>query len=163
MRSLSVFHSRILEGHFAEGHSREPVINEDPYTVDPFVGWAYTSSLDEVDEEEGRMNAWIMELVKLYIFANKYLIRRLERKVVDLLQNLSEKSSQAPRFAVVEYVYENTIPKLPTVREILVTWLIAKSDPTRLKERMQGELLALPECLADLATVFQARLLHQCQ
>lgn len=147
--------------HFAESHSRVLVINEDPDTVDLFVRWAYSSSLDEedVEEEEAEMNAWAMELAKLYIFANKYLVIGLERQLLCLLEELSEKCSEAPQFAVVEYVYRNTIPKMVKVREILTTWLITKSDPTNLKERMKGELLALPECLADLAIAFQARLL----
>lgn len=144
---------------FAESHSREMVINEDPNTVDRFVGWAYSnSSLDKDVEKETEINAWAMELAKLYIFANKYLVPGLESQLVPLLQDLSEKCSEAPQFAVVEYVYQNTIPNMIEVREILTTWLITKSDPMNLIGRMRGELLALPECLADLAIEFHARL-----
>ena len=149
--------------HFAESHSRELVINEDPDTVDLFIEWAYSSSLDENVEDAAEMNAWAMELAKLYIFANKYLVIQLESQLVYLLQDLSEKCSEAPQFAVVEYVYQNTIPKMTEVREILTTWLITKSDPTNLKERMRGELLSLPECLADLAIAFQARFSYHYQ
>lgn len=152
------FTAAFSKNRFAESHSRQLVINEDPHTVDLFIGWAYRSSLDEDVEEEAGMSDWAMELAKLYIFANKYLVLGLETQLVYLLQDLSEKCSLAPQFAVVEFVYQNTIPKMIDVRAILTTWLIAKSDPVNLKERMREELLALPECLADLAIAFQARL-----
>lgn len=149
--------------YFAESYSRAIVIDEEPDTVDIFVGWAYSSSLNEDVEEEGEMNAWAMELAKLYIFAKKYLVIELESRLVYLFQEISEKCSEAPQFAVVEYVYQNTIPQMVEVREILTTWLITKSDPMDLKERIQGELLALPECLADLAIEFEARLTEHYQ
>lgn len=157
-KASAYFTAAFSKYRFVESYSREMVINEDPNTVDRFVGWAYSSSLDEDVEKETEINAWAMELVKLYIFANKYLITGLESQLVPLLQDLAEKCSEAPQFAVVEYVYQNTIPTMIEVREILTTWLITKSDPMNLKWRMQGELLALPECLADLATEFLARL-----
>lgn len=157
-KASAYFTAAFSKYRFAESHSREIVMHEDPDTVDRFVGWAYSSSLDEDVEKETEMNAWAMELAKLYIFANKYVVTRLESQLVPLLQDLSEKCSEAPQFAVVEYVYQNTIPKMIEVREILTTWLITKSDPMSLIGRMRGELLALPECLADLAIEFHARL-----
>lgn len=156
-KASAYFTAAFSKYHFAESHSREMVIHEDPDTVDRFVGWAYSSSLDEDFEKETEMNARAMELAKLYIFANKYLVTGLESQLVPLLQDLSENCSEAPQFAVLEYVYQNTIPKMIEVREILATWLITKSDPVNLIGRMQGELLALPECLADLAIEFHAR------
>lgn len=162
-KASAYFTAAFSKYRFAESHSREMVIHEEPDTVDRFVGWAYSSSLDEDVEKETEMNAWAMELAKLYIFANKYLVTGLESQLVPLLQDLSEKCSEAPQFAVVEYVYLNTIPKMMEVREILTTWLITKSDPMNLIGRMQGELLALPECLADLAIKFHARLSYHDQ
>lgn len=99
------------------------------------------------------MDAWTMQLAKLYVFADKYLISALETHVISYLQIQLEMSNQAPPFAVLEYVYQNTSPDMAEVREILITWLIQKSDPAELKERMQGDLLAIPECFADLALV----------
>lgn len=162
-KASAYFTAAFSKYRFAESHSREMVIHEDPDTVDRFVGWAYSSSLDEDFEKEAEMNARAMELAKLYIFANKYLVTGLESQLVPLLQDLSEKCSEAPQFAVLECVYQNTIPKMIEVREILTTWLITKSDPMNLIGRMQGELLALPECLADLAIEFHARLSYHDQ
>lgn len=158
----SYFTAAFSKGRFAESYSRELMINEDPYTVDLFIRWAYGSGWGEDSEEADGMDAWTMQLVKLYIFANKYLISGLERHVVCYLHIQLEKSSHAPPFAAVGYVYQNTLPKMAEIREIFITWLIAKSDPVKLKERIQGELLALPECLADLAVVFQPRFLDHC-
>lgn len=162
-KASAYFTAAFSKYRFAESHSREIVMHEDPDIVDHFVGWAYGSSLVEDVENETEMNAWALELAKLYIFANKYLVTRLESQLVPLLQDLSEKCSEAPKFAVVEYVYQNTIPKMIEVREILTTWLITKSDPMSLIGRMRGELLALPECLADLAIEFHARLSYDDQ
>lgn len=92
---------------FAESHSREIVINEDPDTVDLFIEWAYSSSLNEDFKKETEINTCAMELAKLYIFANKYLVTGLEIQLVPLLQELSEKCSEAPQFALVEYIYQN--------------------------------------------------------
>lgn len=164
-KASAYFTAAFSKYHFAESHSREIVINEDPDTVDRFVEWAYSSSLDEAEdvEKDIEMHAWAMELAKLYIFANKYLVIGLESELVPILQDLSEKCSEAPQFALVEYVYQNTIPKRFEVREILTTWLIGKSDPMNLIGRMKGELLELPDCLADLAIEFHARLSYQYQ
>lgn len=155
-KASAYFTAAFSKGRFHESHSRELfLIEEDPYTVDLFVQWMYRSSLDEKDAEEaGETEAWIMELTKLYIFANKYLISGLERHVIPYLHSQFENACMAPPFAVMEYVYQNTLPKMTEIRESFITWLITKSDPSRLKEMIQGELLALPECLADLAIVF---------
>lgn len=147
------FTAAFSKGHFAESYVRELVINEDPNTVDLFIRWAYSSSLTEDAEEASEMNAWTLQLAKLYIFANKYLIRGLETLVISYLQIQFEMSNQPPPFAVLEYVYENTNPSMAQVREIFITWLIQKSDPAELKDRMQGELLAIPECFVDLAII----------
>lgn len=155
-KASAYFTAAFSKGHFLESHSRELfLIEEDPYTVDLFVQWMYSSGLDEEDAEEaGEMDAWTMELTKLYIFANKYLISELERHVITYLHSQFENSCKAPPFAVLEYVYQNTLPKMAEVRENFITWLVTKSDSSILKEMIQGELLALPECLADLAIVF---------
>ena len=155
-KASAYFTAAFSKYRFHESHSRELfLIEEDPYTVDLFVQWMYSSGFDEKDAEKaGETDAWIMELTKLYIFANKYLISGLERHIIPYLHSQFENPCKAPPFAIMEYVYQNTLPKMTEVRESFITWLITKSDPSRLKEMIQGELLALPECLADLAIVF---------
>lgn len=101
-QASAYFTAAFSQYRFAESHSREIVINEDRDTVDLFVEWAYSSSLNEDAEEETEVNACAMELAKLYISANKYLVTGLESQLVPLLQDLSEKCSEAPQFALVE-------------------------------------------------------------
>lgn len=158
-KASAYFTAAFSKYRFHESHSRELfLIEEDPYTVDLFVQWMYSSGFDEKDAEKaGETDAWIMELTKLYIFANKYLISGLERHIIPYLHSQFENPCKAPPFAVMEYVYQNTLPKMTEVRESFITWLITKSDPSRLKEMIQRELLALPECLADLAIAFLGR------
>ena len=150
------------DGEYVEASSQSMDLSGTEVTVDAvnlFVEWLYThcyalSSTDTSDENDKEY----MELARLFVFAEKYVVVDLKNDIIDKLFQLHVKDANPPQMPVVQYVYENT-PMSSPFRQLLVdhyTWHIDlvwygyEGTPPGLYEN--------PEFAADLAVSLGKRL-----
>lgn len=125
--------------------------------VNRFVEWLYThcyalsSTSNETQER-------YMELARLFVFAEKYVVVDLKNDIIDKLFDIKAKCVNPPQMPLVRYVYENT-PMGAPFRQLLVahyTWHIGMKWCGH--EATPSKLYEIPEFAADLVVSLGKRL-----
>lgn len=123
--------------------------------LERLVEWLYTQSytLSSTDSQEVTSERY-MELARLFVLAEKYVIVDLKNDIIDQLFLTKKQTASPPPFAVVSYVYEHT-PMNSPFRLLLVahyTWHIGMKwyEWTTTPSHLQK----FPDFAADLAVSF---------
>ncbi|KAF2144714.1 uncharacterized protein K452DRAFT_245796 [Aplosporella prunicola CBS 121167] len=88
----SPFFAAALNGTFAEGLSQSVRLPaEDVSTFEIFLHWAYTGTLDDVFQRQGKVAFYL--LLNLYGLADRLTVERLRNQTVDKVAELAEKSN----------------------------------------------------------------------
>ncbi|KAK8226126.1 hypothetical protein HDK90DRAFT_505325 [Phyllosticta capitalensis] len=91
----SAFFGAALNHTFAEGLSQELSLPaEDVATFELFLHWAYTGTLDDVFQRQGKVAFYL--LLNLYGLADRLSVEKLRNAVVDKVAELAEKSNSVP-------------------------------------------------------------------
>ncbi|KAK7540680.1 uncharacterized protein J3D65DRAFT_549528 [Phyllosticta citribraziliensis] len=91
----SAFFGAALNHTFAEGLSQELSLPaEDVGTFELFLHWAYTGTLDDVFQRQGKVAFYL--LLNLYGLADRLSVEKLRNATVDKLAELAEKSNSVP-------------------------------------------------------------------
>lgn len=100
----SGFFDKAFNGGFSGGHTQVMTLKEtNPETFGIFCTWVYTQNLmDECNNQVG-----LLDLIRLWIFGDKYFIPKLQNQVIDDLdlRRVQDNLSFTRSF---EFLYENT-------------------------------------------------------
>ncbi|KAG7005970.1 hypothetical protein G7Y79_00017g043520 [Physcia stellaris] len=150
------------DGEYVETSTQSMDLSGTEVTVDAvnrFVEWLYTrcyalSSTSTPQETQERY----MELARLFIFAEEYIVVDLKNDIVDKLFDIKAKCVDPPRLPLVRYVYENT-PMGSPFRQLLVAYYSWHIDMEWYgREAISTQLYKNPEFTTDLAVSLGKRL-----
>ena len=93
-----------------------------------------------------------MELLRLYVLADKYDIVQVKNRLCYRLVYIIQR--QPPSESEVEFVYENTTSKKKPMRRLITDWFIWAIESTWFnKEENRSWLMSVPEFAVDVCAV----------
>ena len=120
--------------------------------LERLVQWLYTGKyhLSPPDSAEQTQETY-MEMARLFILAEKYVIADLKNDIIDKLFDLQAKQASPPQMPVAVLVYENT-PISSPFRQLLAAHEAWHIDPKWYdSEGFLQQLRSIPDFAADVA------------
>jgi len=100
--------------------------NVETATFQEFFTWLYLRQLSEPLKTTG---AERMRLVKLWVFAETYIVPEFQNAALDALHKSLDKHDSMPAPSVINYVYENTIYRSP-LRKLFIDLVLEHGSIT---------------------------------
>lgn len=153
---VSIFFKAAFTSHYKESLKKSiDLLEDDADTVDLFVQWLYKQQLNHLCHPADDGGEYLMQPIRLWIFADKYDIQSLKLYTLEkLLAHIPEEGSAAPSMDVVEYAYRNTC-RGSGIRILLAEWLVTYNGRIWFQSRStQDWLLSNPEIAVDLVAAF---------